>query len=95
MKPPSESRSSFSQKRNNKWLCRTDLGLATFDVFKRKYWPHLPRYLTKGIGVSLRSPQLLLLRAHLTRRTAPSMAFGEIIGTAFEAFYGLHLKLWW
>ena len=37
-----------SQKRNNKWYSRSDV--VTFDVFKREYWSHIPRYLTKGIS---------------------------------------------
>ena len=52
--PPPKSRHSRSQEKNNKWLGRTDL--VTFDVFKRMYWRHLPQNMTKGIGVSLRSP---------------------------------------
>lgn len=92
MNPPSESQPSYSKQRNNKWLCRAGLGLATFDVFKREYWPHFPRYLTKGIGVSPLSSSSLLLYAHSTCHAAPSVAFGEIIGTAFEAFYVLHPK---
>ncbi|KAH9172882.1 hypothetical protein EDB89DRAFT_1885655 [Lactarius sanguifluus] len=52
MKPsPSESRHSRSQQKNNQWLGRTDL--VTFDVFKRAYWCHLPRTLTKGIVPSV------------------------------------------
>ena len=92
LNPPSESRSSCSEQRNNKWLCRAGSGFATFDVFKREYWPHLPRYLTKGIGVSPRSSLSLLLYAHSTHHAAPSVAFGEIIGAAFEAFYVLRLS---
>ncbi|KAI9436975.1 hypothetical protein H4582DRAFT_1816019 [Lactarius indigo] len=49
--PPSESRHSRSQQKNNKWLGRTDL--VTFDVFKRAYWCHLPQTLTKGIVPSV------------------------------------------
>ncbi|KAI9436977.1 hypothetical protein H4582DRAFT_2058436 [Lactarius indigo] len=49
--PPSKSRHSRSQKGNNKWLRHTDL--VTFDVFKRKYWDHLPQFLTKGIVPSV------------------------------------------
>ena len=51
MKPvegSSKSHKSRSQKRNNEWYSRSDL--VTFDVFKREYWPHIPRYLTKGIS---------------------------------------------
>ncbi|KAI9453671.1 hypothetical protein BJY52DRAFT_1153029, partial [Lactarius psammicola] len=49
--PPSKSRHSSSQHRNNKWLGRTDL--VTFDVFERMYWRHLPQTLTKGIVPSV------------------------------------------
>ncbi|KAH9017008.1 hypothetical protein EDB85DRAFT_2017856 [Lactarius pseudohatsudake] len=51
--PPSKSRHSRTQRRNsdNKWLRHTDL--VTFDVFKRKYWHHLPQFLTKGIVPSI------------------------------------------
>ncbi|KAH9005755.1 hypothetical protein EDB86DRAFT_2843047 [Lactarius hatsudake] len=51
--PPSKSRHSRTQKRDsdNKWLRHTDL--VTFDVFKRKYWHHLPQFLTKGIVPSV------------------------------------------
>ncbi|KAH9065004.1 hypothetical protein EDB87DRAFT_1597138 [Lactarius vividus] len=51
--PPSKSRHSRTQKRNSdkKWLRHTDL--VTFDVFKRKYWHHLPQFLTKGIVPSV------------------------------------------
>ncbi|KAH8984688.1 hypothetical protein EDB92DRAFT_1950637 [Lactarius akahatsu] len=48
--PPSKNRHSHSQKRNNKWLRRTDL--VTFDVFKRMYWRRLPQ-MTKGIVPSV------------------------------------------
>ncbi|KAI0247856.1 hypothetical protein BJV78DRAFT_1285222 [Lactifluus subvellereus] len=54
MKPtagPSRSRNSRSQKRNTKWHSRTNL--VTFDVFKREYWPRMPRHWTKGIAPSL------------------------------------------
>ena len=87
--PPSESRHSGSQQRNDKWLGRTDL--VTFDVFKRMYWRHFPQTLTKGIGVSLRSPFLLLLHALSTRHAVPSVAFGDIIGTAFSGLLYLCL----
>ena len=63
--PPSKSRCSRSQQKNKKWLGRTDL--VIFDVFKRLYWRHLPQYLTKGIGVSLQSPQPLCFHAHNAR----------------------------
>ncbi|KAH9172875.1 hypothetical protein EDB89DRAFT_2229121 [Lactarius sanguifluus] len=49
--PPSKSQHSRSQKSNNKWLRHTDL--VSFDVFKRKYWRHLPRLLTRGIAPSV------------------------------------------
>ncbi|KAH8984685.1 hypothetical protein EDB92DRAFT_1470073 [Lactarius akahatsu] len=51
--PPSKSRHSSTQKRDSdsKWLRHTDL--VTFDVFKRKYWHHLPQFLTKGIVPSV------------------------------------------
>ncbi|KAH9075547.1 hypothetical protein EDB83DRAFT_2312005 [Lactarius deliciosus] len=51
--PPSKSQHSRTQKRDsdNKWLRHTDL--VTFDVFKRKYWHHLPQFLTKGIVPSV------------------------------------------
>ncbi|KAH9172877.1 hypothetical protein EDB89DRAFT_842082 [Lactarius sanguifluus] len=48
--PPSKGRHSRSQKRNNKWLRRTDL--VTYDVFKRIYWRRLPQ-TTKGIVPSV------------------------------------------
>ncbi len=89
--PPSKSRHSSSQQRNNKWLGRTDL--VTFDVFKRMYWRHLPQNLTKGIGVSLRSPLLLLLDAHSSRDTEPSVAFSDIIGMVFCGLFKLYLYL--
>ncbi|KAH9172874.1 hypothetical protein EDB89DRAFT_2069331 [Lactarius sanguifluus] len=49
--PPSKSRYSRPQKRNDKWLGHTDL--VTFDVFRREYWRHLPQNLTKGIVPSI------------------------------------------
>ncbi len=61
--PPSKGRHLRSQQRNNKWLGRTDL--VTFDVFERMYWRHLPQTLTKGIGLSLQSPLLVLLFSQL------------------------------
>ncbi|KAH8979762.1 P-loop containing nucleoside triphosphate hydrolase protein [Lactarius hatsudake] len=49
--PPSKSRYSRPQKRNDKWLGHTDL--VAFDVFRREYWRHLPQNLTKGIAPSV------------------------------------------
>ncbi|KAH8984689.1 hypothetical protein EDB92DRAFT_2033428 [Lactarius akahatsu] len=49
--PPSKSRYSRPQRRNDKWLGDTDL--VTFDVFRREYWRHLPQNLTKGIVPSV------------------------------------------
>ena len=84
--PPSKNRHSRSQKRNNKWLGRTDL--VSFDVFKRMYWRHLPQNLTKGIGLYLLSLLLIVLHPHLIRHTVPSVGFGDIIGTTlYGALY--------
>ncbi|KAH9075551.1 P-loop containing nucleoside triphosphate hydrolase protein [Lactarius deliciosus] len=48
--PPSKSRYSRPQKRNDKWLGHTDL--VAFDVFRREYWRHLPQDLTRELGSS-------------------------------------------
>jgi hypothetical protein len=50
MKPASgssRSRNSRSKRKNHEWSGRTDL--VTYDVFKRMYWPQLPRSSTKGV----------------------------------------------
>jgi hypothetical protein len=90
--PPLKNRYSRSQQKNKKWLGRTDL--VIFDVFKRLYWRHLPQNLTKGIGVSLRSPLLLLLHAQQTRHIVPSVAFGDIIGAILCDFLYHSLNFW-
>ena len=36
-----------AKKKNHEWHGRTDM--VTYEVFKRMYWSHLPRALTKGL----------------------------------------------
>ena len=80
---PSQSEHSPGSQQRKNWLGRSDL--VTFDVFKRIYWCHFPKTLTKGIGLSLHLA--IITRSLSTRRTVPSVAFGDIIGAAFCSLY--------
>jgi hypothetical protein len=76
MKPASgfsRSRNSRSKMKNQEWSGRTDL--VTYDVFKRMYWPHLPRSSTKGVCTFFTFVSLLALTPAMKHQLSHSVNF--------------------
>jgi hypothetical protein len=76
MKPASGSsrgQNSRSKQKNREWSGRTDL--VTYDVFKRMYWPHLPRSSTKRVCTSFTFAPLLNLTLGIKHRPSHSVNF--------------------
>lgn len=86
----SRGRNSQSKK-TQEWSDRTDL--VTYDVFKRTYWPHLPRSSTKGVCTSFTFVSLLALTLATKRHLSHSASFlvwlaRNFVSSASKTFTG-------